>query len=190
MEHITVWLMTGDPGVGKTTVIVRTISLIRAQGYSIGGMLSREVRVKGERVGFELIDLASGQKGTLASIKLNMGAKFGKYRVSLTDLAEIGAKSLLNAVDFCDIIVCDEIGPMELFSPDFRRAAKVVIDSGKPVIGIVHKRLNDPLVQELKSKPSVEITEVTRENREKLPEILADKVISRIKGEYHGNKIS
>jgi nucleoside-triphosphatase len=182
--------MTGEPGVGKTTALVRTISLIRAHGYSIGGMISREVRVKGERIGFELIDLSSGQKGVLASIKLNMGPKVGKYRVNLTDLAEIGAKSLLNAVDFYDIIVCDEIGPMELFSPDFRRAAKVVIDSDKPVIGIIHKSLNDPLLQELKSKLSVEIIEVTHENREKLPEILAEKVISRIKGGYNENELS
>ena len=181
-ESVRVWLITGDPGIGKTTVLVRTMSIMRNHGYALGGMLSREVRFKGERTGFELMDVASGQKGVLASTKINAGPKLGKYRVNLIDLAGIGAKGLLSAIDFCDTIICDEIGPMELFSPDFRNAVKTVVESGKPVLGVVHKRLNDPLIQELKSKPFVEVIEVTHENREELPRILAERILSKIKG--------
>ncbi|MCP8304427.1 MAG: NTPase [archaeon] len=187
-ESTRVWLITGNPGVGKTTVLMETIHIIRAHGYAIGGMLCREVRVKGERTGFELMDVASGRKGVLASIKLNTGPKLGRYRVNLIDLAEIGVKGLLNAIDFCDVIVCDEIGPMELFSPDFRRAVKVVVESGKPILGIVHKRLNDPLIQELKSKPFVEVIEVTEDNRVKLPKILAERILSKVEDESNASK--
>jgi len=189
-ESVRVWLITGNPGIGKTTVLIKTMSIMRSHGYALGGMLCREVRVKGERTGFELMDVASGQKGILASTKLNTGPKLGKYRVNLIDLAEIGAKGLLNAIDFCDIIICDEIGPMELFSPDFRHAVKVIAESGKPVLGIVHKRLNDPLIQELKSKPFVEVIEVTHENREKLPRILAEGILSKIKGKNYASERS
>jgi len=187
-ESVRVWLITGDPGIGKTTVLIKTMSIMRNYGYALGGMLCREVRVKGERMGFELMDVASGRKGVLAATKLNTGPKLGKYRVNLIDLAEIGAKGLVNAIDFCDIIICDEIGPMELFSPDFRNAVKAIVESGKPVLGIVHKRLNDPLIQELKSKPFVEVIEVTHENREKLPRILAEELLSKIKGKNYANE--
>jgi nucleoside-triphosphatase len=189
-ESVRVWLVTGDPGIGKTTVLIKTMSIMRNHGYALGGILCREVRVRNERVGFELIDVASGQKGVLASTKLNAGPRLGKYRVNLIDLAEIGAKGLLNAMDFCDIIICDEMGPMELFSPEFRNAVKAIVESGKPVLGIVHKRLNDPLIQEMKSKTFVEVIEVTQENREKLPEILAERLLSKIKGKNYANERS
>jgi len=166
------------------------MNVMRNYGYALGGILCKEVRAKNERVGFELIDVASGQKGVLASTKLNAGPRLGKYRVNLIDLAEIGAKGLLNAIDFCDIIICDEIGPMELFSPEFRNAVKTIVESGKPVLGIVHKRLNDPLIQEIKLKPFVEVIEVTQENREKLPEILAERLLSKIKGKNYANERS
>ncbi|MGQ9468606.1 MAG: NTPase [Nitrososphaerales archaeon] len=186
-ESVRVWLITGDPGIGKTTILIKTMIIMRNHGYALGGMLCKEVRVKGERTGFELMDVASGKKGVLASIKLNTGPRLGKYRVNLVDLAEIGAKGLMNAIDFCDVIICDEIGPMELFSPEFRNAVKSIAESGKPVLGIVHKRLNDPLIQEIKSKPFVEVIEVTYENREKLPSILAEGILSRIKGKDHAS---
>ena len=189
-ESVRVWLITGDPGIGKTTVLIKTMNVMRNYGYALGGILCKEVRAKNERVGFELIDVASGQKGVLASTKLNAGPRLGKYRVNLIDLAEIGAKGLLNAIDFCDVIICDEIGPMELFSPEFRNAVKTIVESGKPVLGIVHKRLNDPLIQEIKLKPFVEVIEVTQENREKLPEILAERLLSKIKGKNYANERS
>ncbi|MEM3383420.1 MAG: NTPase [Nitrososphaerales archaeon] len=185
-EPIRVWLITGDPGVGKTTVLMKIMSIIRNYGYALGGMLCREIRVKGERTGFELMDVASGRKGVLASVELNTGPRLGKYRVNLVDLAEIGAKSLVDAINFCDLIICDEIGPMELLSPDFRHAVKFILESGKPVLGIIHKHFKDPLIQELKSKPFVEIIEVNFENREKLPKELAEKILSKIKGKDHG----
>jgi len=187
-QNTKVWLITGKPGIGKTTVLMKTIHLIRMHGYAIGGMLSREVRVKGERTGFELIDLASGRKGLLASIKFKTGPRLGKYRVNLIDLVEIGVGGLLNAIDFCDVIVCDEIGPMELFSPDFKRAVKTIIQSGKPIFGVIHKRFNEPFIQEIKSEPFVEVIEVTLENRAKLPEILSERILSMIRSELNANK--
>jgi nucleoside-triphosphatase len=184
-ELVRVWLITGNPGIGKTTVLMKIMDIMRNHGYALGGMLCKEIRVKGERIGFELMDVASGRKGVLASTKLNIGPRLGKYRVNLVDLAEIGAKSLLDAIDFCDLIICDEIGPMELFSPDFRHAIKVIIESEKPVVGVVHKHLNDPLIQELKSKSFVKIIEVTIENRGKLPTVLAEEILSKMKEKDH-----
>ena len=37
-----VLLLTGNPGVGKTTVLMKTVNLLKERGFSVGGMLSRE----------------------------------------------------------------------------------------------------------------------------------------------------
>ncbi len=58
-----VLLLTGAPGVGKTTVLIKTVDALKAKGVSVGGMISREAREGNVRVGFELIDLTYGKHG-------------------------------------------------------------------------------------------------------------------------------
>ena len=38
-----VLLLTGVPGVGKTTVLIKAVDALKAKGISVGGMISREV---------------------------------------------------------------------------------------------------------------------------------------------------
>jgi nucleoside-triphosphatase len=63
-----VLLLTGSPGVGKTTVLMKTINELKEAGYRVGGMISREVREGGTRVGFEILDLNSSKRGWLAHV--------------------------------------------------------------------------------------------------------------------------
>ncbi|NWF97298.1 MAG: DUF2478 domain-containing protein [Candidatus Thorarchaeota archaeon] len=105
-------LLTGNPGVGKTTVLLRVVEALKAKGYSVGGMISREVRSGGTRVGFEILDLASGRRGWLAHVNQPSGPQVGKYRVNLEDLNSIGAEAIANAVASSDVVAIDEIGPM------------------------------------------------------------------------------
>lgn len=171
-------LLTGEPGLGKTTVLTRAVELLRAKGLRVGGIYSKEVRKGNVRVGFEIIDVATGVRGTLASTLLNVGPRFGRYRINLKDLSELAARALTRAIEESDVIVCDEIGPMELYSPEFRRAVKTIIKSEKPVVGIIHKRLRDPLAEELRSSSNAEVIEVTVQNRDYLPKVIAEKVSS------------
>ena len=180
MDSIKVWLITGDPGIGKTTVILRLVNIIKAQGYTVGGVLSKEIIKNGERIGFDLIDISSNRKGILASIDIKVGPRIGKYRVNLIDLKEIGTKALLNSLDYCDITVCDEIGPMELFSPEFRRAIIRMINNGKIAIAIIHKLMRDPLIVELKKSPSIKLLEVTKDNRDNLPNLLSQNIFEKL----------
>ena len=78
-------LITGPPGVGKTTVLTKTVNLLKERGFSVGGMLSREVRENGVRVGFEILDLGSQQHGWLAHVNQQSGPRVGKYRVVMPD---------------------------------------------------------------------------------------------------------
>ena len=82
-------ILTGAPGVGKTTVLTKTVDALKAKGISVGGMISREVREGNVRVGFEILDLTNGKRGWLAHVK-GLGPQVGKYHVNLDDLDNIG----------------------------------------------------------------------------------------------------
>jgi len=163
-----IFLLTGSPGVGKTTLLLKVVDALRAKGYSVGGTLSREVRSAGTRIGFEILDLQSGKSGWLAHINQKIGPKVGKYRVNMEDLEKVGVEAILKAVRECDVIAIDEIGPMELFSEKFRNAVKEAVESGKLVVGVVHWKARDKIIDYVKKRQDTEIFTVTFENRDGL----------------------
>jgi len=172
--------VTGSPGVGKTSVLLRSVNGLKNRGYEIGGMISRDVREGGVRVGFEIMDFSTGQRGWLAHINQPTGPKISKYRVNLTDLDAIGVSSILDAIGNADIVIVDEIGPMELFSSAFRDVVVQAVESDKPVLGTIHFGLRDSLVNNIKNREDAEIFEVTYENRETLHNLIIDKVVQSL----------
>jgi nucleoside-triphosphatase len=169
-----VLLITGAPGVGKTTVLTKAISILREKGFKVGGMLSREVREEGVRVGFEIRDLNSGKRGWLAHVNQQTGPQVGKYCVNLADLENVGARAINEAIETCDIVGIDEIGPMELFSEKFRNAVETAMKSHKIVIAVIHWKATDKLITSVKERNDTEIFTVIPENRDKLSKTIAD----------------
>ncbi|HSQ53334.1 MAG TPA: nucleoside-triphosphatase, partial [Acidobacteriota bacterium] len=104
-------LITGPSGIGKTSILRRTVTELKNRKYDVGGMVCREVREAGVRVGFEIIDLSTGARGWLAHVNQPTGPKIGKYRVNMIDLEVIGVGAVLDAVQKADILAVDEIGP-------------------------------------------------------------------------------
>jgi nucleoside-triphosphatase len=176
-----VLLLTGNPGVGKTTVLSKTVNALKEKGYCVGGMISREAREGGIRVGFEILDLNSGRRGWLAHLNQREGPQVGKYHVNMEDLNSVGVKAIADAVEQCAIIAIDEIGPMELFSEKFKEATRKALEGNKPVVAVVHWKTHDKLINEAKSRHDSEIFTVTQQNRDKLPEIITQKTLQVLK---------
>ncbi len=153
-------------------MLIKTVELLKTRGVTVGGMVSREVRSCGDRVGFEILDLASGKNGWLAHINQKSGPQVGKYHVCLNDLNNIGAAAIVGALENADVVAIDEIGPMELFSEHFRRAVKQALESSKPVLAVVHAKAKDPLIAEAKQRADAEVFTVTLANRDQLPQML------------------
>lgn len=174
------WLLTGPPGIGKSTVVSRVIYQVRSKGFGVGGCLTKETRKGRERVGFTIVDLLSGVSGALASTEGSLGPRVGRYRVNVRGLAEIGGGALRAAAAQADLIVIDEIGPMELTSAEFRRGVEACLESGKPVLAVVHEMMKDPLIEEVRSLPGKEIVEVTLHNRESLVDELSGGIVSAL----------
>ncbi len=161
-----IWLLTGEPGEGKSTTLSRILLAVRSRGFTVGGILTREIKSRGERTGFIMIDLATEESTVLATVE-GTGPRIGKYRVDLKSLSGLAVKALEHGKATSDLVACDEVGPMELLSPDFRRAVRsAILETEKPAICVVHKRYSDPLIEELRSSEVAEEIEVTIENRE------------------------
>ena len=169
-------LVTGPPGIGKTSILRRTVKELKNRQYKVGGMVCREVREGGIRVGFEIRDLSTGQRGWLAHVNQPTGPTIGKYHVNLTDIDVISASSILDALKNADILAVDEIGPMELSSTAFSNALVKAVESSKPMLGTIHYGLRNSLVNSIKTREDAEIFKVTYKNRENLHNLIANKI--------------
>ena len=172
--------ITGMPSVGKTTVVHKVTAILKERGLKPGGIYCPEIRVNNVRVGFEVIDLLTGDRGTLSHINQNGGPRVGKYRVNIQDLSNIGVEALKRAMGEADYIVIDEIGPMELQGKDFQEAVLTVVEGTKPVLGIIHWKMNHPVIDMIKARKDVKIVEVTLRNRETIPSIIAEEILKTI----------
>ena len=166
--------LTGKPKVGKSTLIKSLIKDLKARGVSVGGMLTADIRERGVRTGFSIEDINTGERGILAHIRLHGSVRVGKYILNLGDLDRLGANSILNAVAYSDIIVIDEIGPMELKSKRCIEAVERAIASEKPMLVSVHRASEHELVRRVKRE--FDIMEVTIANRDGIATAVMDKL--------------
>jgi nucleoside-triphosphatase len=165
----TALLLTGRPGSGKTTLIRR---LLDSSKIEAGGFFTREVRVGGARQGFEIVTL-EGERGILAHVDIRGRHRVGKYGVDLTTLDTLGVSAVLRAAEAGELVVIDEIGPMELLSARFRSAVLDVLDLGVPLLGTIVRR-STPFTDRIKMRDDVRVVEVRPDNRDAvLEEVLA-----------------
>ena len=158
-------LITGKPGVGKTTLIIK---LIEELDLNAGGFYTQEMRLGGRRVGFKIITL-DGKESILAHIDIKSPYRVSKYGVNLEGLEKVGVESIWRALENNKIIVIDEIGKMELFSPRFKEAVNSALNSDKITIATILLAPN-PYTDKIKRRQDVKLFYLTQENREKVKE--------------------
>jgi nucleoside-triphosphatase THEP1 len=158
-------LLSGRPGVGKTTLIQKCIATLPG---SCRGFYTREIRNKGRRVGFEIVTM-NGHRALLASAGTVGLPRVGKYGVYVENVDRVAVPAIERAVADADCVLIDEIGKMELLSKAFRAAVLSAVSGPKPVLGTVMHG-SHPWVDALKGLPQVVVVMVTVENRERLLE--------------------
>jgi len=158
-------LLTGRPGVGKTTLVNRIYEHYSKHGFKIEGLTTREVREGDARTGFMITDLSSGQEGWLAKKDPGTGPRVGSYVVVSDDLEKIGVAALERSMNgAADLIIVDEIGPMEMTSTSFRNSISRVLNGRKTVVATVKFGSRYPEVENAR-RGSLH-WEITKENRE------------------------
>jgi nucleoside-triphosphatase len=162
-----VYLLTGRPGTGKTSLIKEALA-----GFPVkaDGFYTEEIRRQGARLGFRLVTL-DGREAVLAGTDLDRRFRVGKYGVDVAALERVGVAALREAAAAGNLVVVDEIGRMELLSPEFRQAVTGLVEGGKRVLGTIMLQA-DPFADAIKRHPDVEVVTLTRQNyRETLEDL-------------------
>jgi len=160
-------LITGKPGVGKTTLVQKIIEQMRS--VNMAGFYTAEIRGMGSRLGFELQGLNGGRR-TLAHVGIDSQHRVGRYGVDKDGFEEfLATLDLLNPD--VELIVIDEIGKMELFSNRFRNLVRNALNVDKQVLATIPLKGND-FIREIKQRIDIHLLEVTHANRDRLPKTI------------------
>ncbi len=160
-------LLTGPPGIGKTTVIRKVLDRLK---LPVGGFYTAEIRERGKRVGFKIIGL-NGEEDVMAHVDFP-GPRVNKYGVNVAAFDRVGPSALDEAVRTGRLVIMDEIGMMELLSVAFQQRVIAVLDADTDVLGVI-KQHSNPFTDKIRAREDVEIMTVTQKNRDRLPEEVA-----------------
>jgi nucleoside-triphosphatase len=129
------FLVTGYRGAGKTTFCDRLARAARQAGWTVAGLISHPVYEQEFRAAIQAEDLRSGEKRMLAtrSETPTPGAKHWRFdEAALTWGNQVLGESLP-----CDLLVVDELGPLEFERGAGWQAGLTAIDAREYAIAIV-----------------------------------------------------
>lgn len=169
-------LLSGPPRVGKTTLVQKIIRKL-PKGVEVAGFFTEEIKEGGRRQGFKVIT-TEGTEGVFAHYSFTGKERVGKYGVDIATFEKIAVSAMEEALsrERTKVLVVDEIGKMELFSKKFRETLLRALESPKVVMAAVGIQ-RDAFTEAVRRRPDAKIFEVTKGNRDDLPETIL-KVLS------------
>jgi nucleoside-triphosphatase THEP1 len=176
-------LLTGERGIGKSTVCSTLRDFVARRGVRCGGFLTRrDLDDAGATCGLSLEEAATGACHRLAATREELrGPRVGPFSMDAAMLA-LGVQLARSAFDAnLDLVFLDEIGPLELvqglgFAPAIPLVAAhpraAVILTLRPTLVVAAASRLAPRVAR------VEI--VTQETRDVLPRRLGEEILAAL----------
>jgi nucleoside-triphosphatase len=161
--------VTGKPGIGKTTFCLRIYNALKDK-MDICGFITLEVREKGRRIGFKLKDLKTGEEDWLAKVSYPSEFRVGRYGVVAESIDRFAKK--IDSYS-AELVIIDEVGPMELKSLSFVKSVEKLIES-KSCLFSIHLKSQHPLLRRIRK--DFEVFMLNESNRD----WLVDKIVRRI----------
>jgi len=163
-------IITGNVQEGKTSFLMQIVDALKKEELKINGFLARGIHEDGQRIGYDLEDISSGE--SLVYIRNTSSAgwyRHGKYYFS-PEGESFGRQILEDAeVENTDLMIIDEIGPVELKGRGWALEIESLVNRGKIMqLWVVRRHLlknvirqwsiGDVMVQDVKEDDPREAT--------------------------------
>lgn len=149
-----VTLLTGESGSGKTTACLQIVEAARAAEITVRGLVTPGCYAgDGTRIGIDLVDLATDERWPLADRVPPEQSAGRRWRFRPDALTR--GDALLRASQDCDLLVIDEIGPLELIDHGGWTSALDVLREGRyrQALVVIRPGLLDTLIGLLPGMP-------------------------------------
>ena len=161
-------LLTGRPGIGKTTVVRRLAELLG--DWRLAGFYTEEIRREGRREGFRAVSFDERQ-WVIAHVSFAGPRRVGKYGVDVAAIDELAHQTLADDPDV-ELFIVDEVSKMECLSETFVSRFRRLLDRERPIVATVAEH-GAGLISEIKGRRDCALRQVALDNREALPEKIA-----------------
>ncbi|POZ88087.1 MULTISPECIES: nucleoside-triphosphatase [Petrotoga] len=160
--------LTGSIGVGKSTIIRKVINQLSL--HVCGFSVDREGK-KNSWNAFYLVEVSSFNNGDRSKKSKYNRFAFRKdesknWEINIQVFDKIGVQLLTN-IDDADLVIMDELGRFELTAFKFQKKVEEVLNSDKPVLGVIKDESNT-FLDRIRNRKDVRIFRVTLENREEV----------------------
>jgi len=159
-------LVVGGPRSGKTSWCKEYADRQRKRGSSVGGVLSPAIDKQGQRTGFNVIDLLTGKDAPFARLSrdksFKKGETVGDYAISVDGIT-FACSAIKKAIDSrCDLVVIDEVGPLELGGRGLMPAVELALASAVDVLIVVRSSLKEELERRFPEYEFVVLADLTQ----------------------------
>jgi nucleoside-triphosphatase THEP1 len=106
-------LLTGVREAGKTSLLLEVLEECHTKRIDSAGVLSPAVFEDGKKIAIDLLNVRNGERRRLADLRSNQSAEImTDHWVFDPDVLEWG-NSILDGATPCDLLIVDELGPIE-----------------------------------------------------------------------------
>ena len=168
-QHNKIFIISGETRSGKTTFLKNVIAKLIQDNpaLKIGGIIAHGTDFKGERFGFHIENIATGEKQHLCSREPanEEDIKTGRFYFYRTGL-DFGEKAILENLDSLDLLVIDEVGYLELKGKGwFDAIEKAMEHQNIDMIFVVRKRILENILKLWQNKHFV-VVDITKNKPE------------------------
>lgn len=172
-----VFLLTGKPRVGKSTLIKKLINEIGSETW--GGFYTEEITNSiNERIGFRCVSV-DGESVEIAHVESPSQTRIGRYGIDIEKFEKFALRVLQEAMTFKKIIVIDEIGFLQMLSLSFQRKVQEIIYDNRIVLGTVPLD-SHPGIDKIKYNKEVQLVSINESTRDMITELLVKDILKAL----------
>lgn len=131
-------LVTGDVGAGKTRACSGVIQELQAEDYEIGGILSPRLMESGVTVGYDVINLKSGERREFLRSEPPDERKIGRFYLKSGGM-EFASAAISRGVDEDDLVFLDEVGRLEFEGLGLAESVEKLLESRTQGVYLLRK---------------------------------------------------